>query len=98
MRIGRIACIPFRERSQHCNGFGTVIIIENEYERYYSEIELERTVAVSYECSSETCFMFRFRINGVELKEESEIKAIMRPVYAKSTYMLIDLLATNLAL
>lgn len=88
MRIGRIACIPgFRERSQHCKDFGTVIIIENEYERYYSEIELKRT-AILYECSSETCFMFK--INGVELKEESVIKAIMRPVYAKSTYMLID--------
>ena len=96
MRIERIACIPFRERSQHCSGFGTVIIIENEYERYYSEMELRRTVAVLYECSSETCFMFQ--INGVELKEESIIKAIMRPVYAKSTYMLIDILATNLAL
>ncbi len=72
MRIGRIACIPgFRERSQHCNGFGTVIIIENEYERYYSEIGLKRTVAILYECSSETCFMFQ--INGVGLSSKLKL-------------------------
>lgn len=95
MRIGRIACIPgFRERSLHCRSFvtsiikdsGTFIIIDSEYERYYSEI---KTGTISYECSSETCLMFQIN-NGVELKEESVIKAIMRPVYAKSAYMIID--------
>lgn len=95
MRIWRISCIPgLRERSLRCKGlgtfifksFGTSIIIDSEYERYYSEI---KTGTISYECSSETCLMFQIN-NGVELKEESVIKAIMRPVYAKSAYMIID--------